>query len=225
MWCVAKLDQEYIERMEDVLDTLAAPAKLQEPVLALDERPVQLHGSARPGRPMRPGKPAREDYEYVRCGTANVFCIVDPKRGHHLTHATPNRTAMYFARAMRQIARSYPKTKKIHLIMDNLSTHSERSLITAFGPKQGRKLWRRFKVHYTPKHGSWLNPAEIEASLWSRECLGKDRVGTLPVLAVRTSAWNTQATRLRRPIRWTFTSAKAREVFRYERSTTPGAQH
>lgn len=225
MWCVAKLDQQYIERMEDVLDTLAKPDKPQEPVLALDERPVQLRDSARPGRPMKPGKPAREDYEYVRRGTANVFCIVEPKRGRHLTHATPNRKAVLFAEAIRKIARSYPKAKKIHLIMDNLSTHCERSLVTAFGPKRARMLWSRFEPHYTPKHGSWLNPAEIEASLWSRECLGKDRVGTFQALAARTSAWNTEATRLRRPIRWTFTSAKAREAFRYQRSTTPEAQH
>jgi hypothetical protein len=123
MWCVPTLDQNYIERMEDVLEVLSRSSDERAPVVALDERPVQLLDSVRRDMPMEPGQPARRDYEYARCGTANVFCIVEPKAGRHLTHATPNRTARQFAAALEQISTSYPDATTIHLIMDNLNTH------------------------------------------------------------------------------------------------------
>ena len=121
--------------------------------MALDERPVQLLDSLRPGTPMAPAKVARRDYEYARCGTANIFCIVAPKGGRHHTHATPNRTAPRFAAALERIAKSYPAAETIHLVMDNLNTHCEKSLADHFGTERGRQLWARFTVHYTPKHG------------------------------------------------------------------------
>lgn len=220
MWCVPELDDEYVERMEDVLDLLAKPRNLREPVVALDERPVVLHDSARPGRPAAPGKIAHTDYEYVRRGTANIYCVVEPRAGRHWTHATPNRKAPRFAAALKRVVRSYPRAKTIHLVMDNLNIHCEKSLITVLGEFEGRRLWRRFTVHYTPKHGSWLNPAEIECSLVSRECLGRDRIGTFRDLRRRTSAWNLRANRHRRSINWRFTTAKARRVFRYAKTST-----
>ena len=225
MWCVPKLDEEYVTRMEDVLETLAKPVDEREPVVALDERPVQLLGSARPGTSMAPGRIARSDYEYVRHGTANVFCIVEPKGGTHLTHATRDRKAPRFADAMKRIADAYPEAKTIHVVMDNLNTHCEKSLTDAFGALDGRRLWRRFTVHHTPKHASWLNPAEIEVGLWSRECLGRDRVASFAELSRRTRAWNTRANRSRRCISWQFTTADARRVFRYERSAMHGSGH
>jgi hypothetical protein len=128
---------------------------------------------------MAPGRPARRDYEYARCGTANVFCVVEPKTGRHQTHATKNRTATQFARALKRITR-YPAARTIHLVLDNLNTHREKSLIATFGAQAGHRLWRRFTVHYTPKHGSWLNPADWKpacgrdnawgASGWRRSC-------------------------------------------------------
>jgi len=225
MWCVPKLDADYIRCMEDVLDTLARPATAREPVVCLDERPVQLHDCARPGVPMTPGRIARRDYEYVRLGTANIFCITEPKAGRHYTHATPNRTAPRFAAALARIARRHPRAKTIHLIVDNLNTHCEKSLVERFGAREGHRLWSRFTAHYTPKHGSWLNPAEIEVGLWSRECLGRDRIATLRDLVARTRAWNARANRLRRTIEWRFTTQKARRVFRYRRGTTHGSEH
>ena len=102
-----------------------------------------------------------------------MFCIVEPKRGRHDTHATKNRTIPQFAGVLQRIAASYPDARTIHLVMDNLNTHLETSLTESFGRQQGHRLWNRFTVHYTPKHGSWLNPAELEASLWSRQCLGR----------------------------------------------------
>lgn len=225
MWCVPKLDAEYVARMEEVLEVLSRPADERAPVVALDERPVQLLDSARPGRPMTPGKLARRDYEYLRCGTGNVFCIVEPKAGRHQTHATVNRKGPQFAAALKRIAERYPAATTIHLVMDNLNTHCEKPLAGAFGPEQGHKLWSRFTAHYTPKHGSWLNPAELEASLWSRECLGRDRVSTFAELSRRTRAWNACANRGRRSIRWRFTTADARRVFAYKQSVTHRSKH
>lgn len=225
MWCVPRIDEEYVARMDDVLDTLAQPADVSEPVVALDERPVVLRDAARPGRPASPGRVARQDYEYVRRGTANIFCIVEPKAGRHLTYATPNRTAKQFAHALRRIARRYQSAKTIHLVMDNLNTHCQNSLCTTFGQDAGRELWSRFTVHYTPKHGSWLNPAEIEASLWSRECLGRLRVGSFAELRRRTSRWNADAHRRRRKITWRFTKEQARSVFKIEQIATSQSKH
>ena len=225
MWCVPELDAEYVARMEAVLEVLSRPADERAPIVALDERPVQRLDSARPAAPMAPGRIARRDYEYVRCGTANVFCIVEPKQGRHHTHATPNRTAPRFAAALERIAKSYPAAETIHLLMDNLNTHCEKSLTDRLGAERGRKLWARFTVHYTPKHGSWLNPAELEASLWSRECLGHDRVASLADLRRRTRLWNARANRSRRSIDWRFTTADARRVFHYQPSITHGSEH
>ena len=117
--------------MEDVLRLYARPFRATEPVVVLDERPVVLHDSARPGQSMRPGRTRRHDYEYVRRGTANVFCIVEPLTGRRLTHATATRTGADFAAALARIARRYRRATKIHLVMDNLSTHSENCLVAA----------------------------------------------------------------------------------------------
>jgi transposase len=221
MWCVPSLDREYHERMEEVLDVLNQPLNEHAPVVALDERPVQLLDAVRPDSPMAPGQVARRDYEYARCGTANVFCVVEPKAGRHQTHATKNRTAPQFAGALKRIAAAYPEADTIHLVMDNLNTHREKSLIEAFGVEQGRALWGRFTVHYTPKHGSWLNPAELEASLWSRQCLGRQRVAALAELRRHTAAWNRWVNRIKLKIDWRFSVADARRVFHYQTNRYP----
>jgi transposase len=209
MWCVPKLDAEYIERMEDVLNTLAKPLDFKEPVVALDERPVQPHGSARPDTPMAPGRPKRRDYEYVRRGTANVFCIVEPKAGRHLTHATKTRKGPRFAAAMKRIADAYPRARTIHIIMDNLSTHREKSLTDRWGFKYGRQLWARFTVHYTPKHGSWLNMAELELGILAGQCLDR-RLPDRETLEQEVAAWVATRTAAVRTIDWRFTTDDAR---------------
>jgi transposase len=171
-----------------------------------------LRGASRPCRPMGPGRIAREDYEYVRHGTANIYCIVEPKVGRHLTHATRDRKAPRFVRALQRLARRYRKARTIHLIMDNLNLHGRGAVMSVLGAKRGAALWARFTPHYTPKHGSWLNPAEIEASLWSRECHGRDRVDSFEALCDRTRAWTARADRARRKIIWRFTTALRRGV-------------
>jgi transposase len=218
MWCIpGQLDREYIERMEDILNLLEKPADSREPVVCLDERPVQLHAEIRAPKPAKPGRIARRDSEYKRCGTANVFAVTAPAEGVHLTKATRNRKGVEFARTMLRIARRFPKARRIHLIMDNLNTHRLKSLTDAFGERDGLRLWKRFVPHYTPKHASWLNPAEIEISLLSRECFGRDRFSEFDLLRRRVSEWNANANRRRRTIKWKFTARDARKKFRYSR--------
>lgn len=215
MWCVADLDPEYIARMEDVLALYEKPYDAQQPVVCLDEKPVPLHAEVRPPRPARPGHLAKRDTEYLRCGTANIFAVVEPKAGRHLTRATPNRTAGQFALVIRDLVAAYPAAQTIHLVMDNLNTHCGKSVTDHLGRREGRALWRRLTVHHTPKHGSWLNQAEIELSLVARQCLGTQRLGEFPRLRAETRAWNRRANRRKTCIRWTFTRKAARVKFGY----------
>ena len=220
MWCVAELDENYIARMEDVLALYEKPYRSAEPVLCLDEKPVSLRADVRPARPARPGHLAKRDNEYKRCGTANLFAVVEPKAGRHFNRATANRSAQQFSWTIRDLAAAYPLARKIHLVMDNLNIHCCKSLIDCFGPQQGRHLWSRFEVHYTPKHGSWLNQAEIELSLVSRQCLGRRRIEGLEPLKKEIRAWNTRANRTRTRIQWNFTRKTARAKFGYQRNTS-----
>jgi hypothetical protein len=220
MWCVAELDEAYIARMEDVLALYEKPYRRTEPVLCLDEKPVSLHADVRPGRPLRPGHIARRDNEYQRRGTANVFAIVEPKAGRHFTRATTNRSAAQFALVIQGLVAAYPFARRIHLVMDNLNIHCRKSLIDHLGAKQGRYLWSRLKVHYTPKHGSWLNQAEIELSLVSRQCLGTRRIPNLDALQAEIGAWNIRANHDKTRIQWKFTRKAARARFGYKRNTS-----
>ena len=220
MWCVAELDANYIARMEDVLALYEKPYNVKEPVVCLDEKPVSLHAEVRPPRPARPGHIAKRDSEYKRCGTANIFAIVEPKAGRHFTCATPNRSGGQFARVLQRVLAAYPGARTVHLVMDNLNIHCEKSLTDHFGRRVGKKLWRRLTVHFTPKHGSWLNQAEIELSLVSRGCLGSRRIDTLAQLRLDTRAWNTRANRTMTRIRWQFTRKDARAKFGYQRNVS-----
>lgn len=217
MWCVADLDAEYIAKMEDVLALYEKPYTAKEPVVCLDEKPVSLHADVRPVRPARPGHLAKRDNEYRRCGTANLFAVVEPKAGRHFTWATPDRSAAQFARTMQRVIRAYPRARTLHLVLDNLNIHCEKSLTDYFGRPRGRRLWRRVTVHFTPKHGSWLNQAELELSLVSRGCLGHRRLADLRQLSAEIQAWNTRANRTKTRIQWRFTRKDARRKFGYEK--------
>ena len=160
----------------------------------------------------------RRDSEYQRRGTANVFCGVQPKAGRHFTKPTANRSSPQFADYLVEIAASYPEADTIHLVMDNLSSHNRKALVDRFGEKIGGLLWERFTVHYTPKHGSWLNQAEIEISLFSRQCLGRRRIPSLRQLQRQARAWNRKMNRDRVTINWKFTRKKARQKFGYKRN-------
>ena len=218
MWCVAELNDEYIAHMEDVLKVYEKPLSEREPVVCVDEKPVLLHADVRPPRPMRPGQILRRDCEYERRGTANVFCGVEPKAGRHFTKPTSNRCSAEFADYLVEIVARYPEADTIHLVLDNLSSHNRKALVDRFGEKIGGLLWERFTVHYTPKHGSWLNQAEIEISLLSRQCLGQRRIPTLSDLRREAKAWNCKMNRNRVIIDWQFTRRKARIKFGYKRN-------
>jgi hypothetical protein len=188
MWCVADLDDDYIEHMEDVLEVYEKPLSAEEPVVCVDEKPVTLHDEVREPIPMKPGSVAKRDSEYERCGTANVFCGIEPQAGVHFTKVTPTRSSPEFADFIQSIANSYPAAQTIHLVMDNLSSHTKKALTDRFGEGEGKALWDRFAIHYTPVHGSWLNQAELEIGLFSRQCLGKRRFGTIQILRTEASA-------------------------------------
>ena len=212
---MAELNQEYLRRMEEVLALYEKPLSEKQPVVCIDEKPVVLHQDVRPPLPMRPGRITRRDCEYQRCGTANAFCGVEPKAGRHFTRATPDRSSPQFADYLLAIAEYYPAADTIHLVMDNLSSHTCKAVIQRFGTKEGEWLWKRFTVHYTPKHGSWLNQAEIAISLYSRQCLGRRRIGDRASLRRETRAWNRRANRDQVMIQWNFTRKKARRTFNY----------
>lgn len=219
MWCVAELDGPYIEKMEDVLAVYEKPYDAAEPVVCVDEKPVSLHADVRPSQPMAPGKIAKRDNEYKRCGTANVFCAVEPQAGQHFTWPTPSRSAPEFAQVLRTLIESYPRARTIHLVMDNLNIHGRKSLTDSYGEKEGGDLWNRLTVHYTPKHGSWLNQAEIEISLYARQCLGKRRIPGLASLQRESRAWNRQVNRARVKINWKFSRRDARHKFGYHKNS------
>ena len=219
MWCVADLTDEYIDKMEDVLEVYERPYDPQEPVVCLDEKPVTLHADVRPPSPAVPGREARRDNEYERCGTANVFCAVEPKAGRHFTSPTWDRSAFEFALFACDLAMQYPDAKTIHLVMDNLNIHHRKSLGDVFGDEMAAEVWDRFTVHYTPTHGSWLNQAEIEIGLFRRQCLGSRRIPDFRTLCREARAWNRRMNRDRVKINWKFNRKAARRKFGYKRKS------
>lgn len=216
MWCLPHIDATYLARMDDVLELYERPYDPQQPVVCLDEKPVSLHGEVRPPEAARPGVVAKRDNEYKRQGTANVFCAVEPRAGRHFTTPTPQRSGAEFAKVLSGIARCYPLARTVHLVVDNLNIHCRKSLTDHFGQDRGTQLWNRFTVHYTPKHGSWLNQAEIEIGLFARQCLGQRRFPSLAALKAEARAWNLQINRKRTLIAWKFSRFDARNVFHYQ---------
>jgi len=220
MWCVAELNEAYIANMEDVLETYEKPYDPEEPVVCLDEKPVTLHADVRPTSPAVPGREARRDNEYERCGTANVFCAVEPKAGRHFTFPTPDRSAVEFAQATFELAMAYPAAKTIHLVLDNLNIHRRKSLTDLYGKELGTEIWDQFTVHYTPTHGSWLNQAEIEIGMFARQCLGSRRIPDLKTLRRESRAWNRRTNRDGIKINWKFDRKAARRKFGYKKNVS-----
>jgi DDE superfamily endonuclease len=177
---------------------------------------VTLHADVRPASAAKPGCEARRDNEYERRGTANVFCAVEPKTGRHFTFATPNRSAFEFARVACELALQYRDAKTIHLVIDNLNIHRRKSLTDAFGIEMGTQIWDRFTIHYTPKHGSWLNQAEIEIGLFARQCLGNRRIPDLKRLRRESRGWNRHMNHDQIKINWQFDRRAARRKFGYK---------
>jgi hypothetical protein len=197
--------------MEDVLDLYAEPYDAARPVVCFDELPVQLVAEVRTPIPATPGHTLRYDYEYKREGTANLFVCVEPKRGwRHLT-VTPQRCNPDFAHQMRWLVDvGFPAASCVRLVLDNLSTHSWAALYQTFPAAEARRIIQRLEFHYTPTHGSWLNMAEIELSILSRECLGSRRIATREQLAAEVALYETRRNTAAKPIEWRFTCDLAR---------------
>jgi len=212
---VAELDQAYIECMEDVLDVYERDYDPTRPVVCIDEKPVALQGEVRAPIPHKAGSVRKRDGEYTRHGSVNVFCAIEPKKGKYMNTVTKRRTGNDFAKFLGAVSRAYREVEKIVLVMDNLNTHGKKSLTRFYVEERGSKIWERFEVHYTPKHGSWLNQAEIAIGMYSRQCLGSSRTDTLELLKKKTKAWNRIANRKCLTINWRFTKCNAREKFDY----------
>jgi hypothetical protein len=196
--------------MEDVLDLYEEDYDPSRPVVCFDEVPYQMIGEVRVPVPATPGRRGRSDYEYRRCGTANLFIVIEPLAGWRHVEVTERRTNRDFAEQMRDLVDvHYPAAEKIRVVLDNLSSHSGAALYESFPPEEARRILRKLEFHYTPKHGSWLNMAEIEISILGRQCL-KRRIDNAARLKAETLAWansrNTQAAQ----IEWRFTVSKAR---------------
>jgi hypothetical protein len=201
--------------MEDVLAVYARPYDPARPVVCMDEKPFQLLGDVRDPLPARPGRNACEDSEYVRCGTCSIFVWTEPLRGWRRVHALAQRTKIDWAGQVKQLLTvDYPDAETVVLVMDNLNTHGIASLYDAFAPNEAFSLAQRLEIRHTPKHGSWLNIAEIELSALSRQCLDR-RISDLDTLNAELAAWQHAINAEGRQVRWQFTTDDARVKLRH----------
>jgi transposase len=210
MWCIPKVDAEFVARMEDVLDlytTLPAPGTA---VVCFDETPRQLIGEARMPVPTEPGRRARFDYEYRRNGTANIFMFLDAHTSWRHAKVTERRANIDFAECMRELVdKHYPQTDQIKVVLDNLSTHGAAALYESFPPEEARRILRRLEFHYTPKHASWLNMVEIEIGVLVGQCLDR-RIPDMKKLISEVAAWTRARNASGAKVRWMFGIDKAR---------------
>jgi DDE superfamily endonuclease len=204
-----------VARMEDVLDVYARPRDLEVPVVCMDEKPYQLLGHTREPIPAAPGSDAKVDSEYLRCGTCSIFVWVEPLAGRRRVVARRQRTRVDWAREVEQLLTiDYPDAERVLLVMDNLNTHTIGSLYEAFDPAKAFALAQRLEIHHTPKHGSWLNIAEIELSALTRQCLDR-RLADLAKLNTELAAWQQATNTAQRQVDWQFTTEDARIKLRH----------
>ena len=197
--------------MEDVLAVYARPYDKNRPLVCMDEKPYQLLGHECEPLPMGPGKPQRIDYEYTRIGTCSIFTFTEPHAGWRHAEAFPQRTKKDWAlRIQWLLNKEYPEAEKVILVMDNLNTHTISSLYETFPPDQAFRLAQRLEIHYTPKHGSWLNIAELELSAMATQCLGHKRICELTMLNEELTAWYTRRNQSQKGVDWQFTTSIAR---------------
>ena len=210
MWCVPKIDGEYVARMENVLDLYAEPPDPKYPVVCLDESPVQLIGEVREPIAAAPGQIERVDYEYRRCGTVNLFVAVDAHRPWRKVSVTQQRTAQDYAERLRELVDvDYPGATCIRVVQDNLSTHTPGALYEAFPAPEAHRLLERLEFHYTPKHASWLNMVEIEIGVLKGQCLDR-RIDDRVELEREIAAWQRRRNAAGARVKWMFTTEKAR---------------
>lgn len=196
--------------MEDVLDVYELPYDKKRPVVCMDEKPYQLLGEAREPLPMIQGSDRKTDSEYVRNGTVSIFAFIEPLGGTHHVSVREHRTVLDWAEEIRYLTDvMYPDAEKIVLVMDNLNTHKPSSLYKCYPAEEARRILKRLEIHYTPKHGSWLDIAEIELHIMTRQCLSR-RIAEIGVLRSELSAWETERNTLAAKVNWHFRTSEAR---------------
>jgi hypothetical protein len=209
MWCVAKITEEYRDRMYKILDLYEEKYNKKYPVVCIDEKSCQLLEEARKSIPMKEGSSARCDYEYKRKGTGNIFVAVEAKAGSHFLLVTERRTKQDFAGFVKILMDEiYPKALKVRLVLDNLNTHFEKSFYETFTKSEAKRILRRIKFYYTPKHASWLNMAEIEINMLEIECLAR-KIGSMDKLTQEVKAWESEKNNQKKKIYWHFTKTIA----------------
>ena len=197
--------------MEDVLEVYSRPYSKEYPVICMDEKPVQLLSNVREELPVRPGDTAKQDNEYERNGTCSIFLFTEPLDSWRFAKARERRTKKDWAEEIEWLVeKKYPCAKKIVLVMDNLNTHTISSLYERFSPEKAFRLAQKLEIHYTPKHGSWLNIAEIELSALGSQCLGDRRIDNIEFLNNELSAWMVARNKKQKGVDWQFTSEDAR---------------
>ena len=209
MWCIGVLTEEYRRRMYALLELYARPLSRAEPVICIDEKSLQLIGHSREPLPMTEGAIAKHDYEYERNGTTNMFVAIEPKAGHRVVSVTEHRGKVDFVAFVGELlTTTYAKAQRVHLVLDNLNTHFRKCFDDVLGKRAAARLLRRVEFHYTPKHASWLNMAEIEIGILSRQCLHR-RIDNRQLLRTEVDAWQHARNTLKRTIEWKFTRQDA----------------
>ena len=209
MWCIGSLTEEYRLRMYALLELYSRPLSRTEPVICIDEKSLQLIDHSRAPLPMTSRRSCKEDYEYRRNGTTNLFLAVEPKAGQRIVSITEHRGKVDFVAFITHLlTRTYAKAHRVHLVLDNLNTHFRRCFEDVLGKRGATALLRRVEFHYTPKHASWLNMAEIEIGILSRQCLNR-RIANRQVLCSEVDAWQNARNELKRIIEWRFTRQDA----------------
>jgi DDE superfamily endonuclease len=211
MWCIPTIDSEFRRRMYDVLDLYEEDYDPKRPIVCLDEKPKQLLRDKRKSIPMKPGCSERYDYEYIRNGTANIFVAVEFKAGKRVTQVTKRRTRVDFAEFMKiLIDEEYSNAEFIRLITDNLNIHNEKSFFEAFSEEEAKRILEKIEFHYTPKHASWLNAAEIEINVMDIECTDR-RISDIELLTHEVGSWEKKRNEFKKRIEWKFSKKNADE--------------
>lgn len=209
MWCIGQLTEDYRRRMYGLLDLYARPYQRREPVVCLDEKSKQLLNETRPPLPLKPGAPAKQDYEYQRAGTCNLFVAVEPKGNRRIVAVTARRTKVDFVHFVCRLVKTvYASARTVHVVLDNLNTHVRASFEEVLGHTAATALLRRLEFHYTPLHASWLNMAELEIGILERQCLGR-RLKDQATITREVAAWQQRRNAAQCGIAWSFTRQDA----------------
>jgi len=211
MWCIPEITPEYAKRMFDILDLYHEKYNPKKPVIGFDEKSKQLIEDARQPIPMKPGSSEKYDYEYIRNGTANIFVAVEPKAGRRITEVTTQRTKSETVLFLKRLVdEDYADAQIVRLVLDNLNTHFEKSFYEILGITEAKRILKRIEFHYTPKHASWLNVAEIEINVLSSQCVG-GRIKNKELLKKEVEAWTRTRNLAKKKIDWTFTTKAAKK--------------